>query len=163
LAPDEFIRRFGPENLRSLEAIHKQREAEKKLEIFAPAPFEHVDFHDKNNHEKFRFSLWGARAQVWFYLHMFGKCWALMLAPLIIGVCIFSEYMNPQPSFAGFIESTLSMASISFFPCVAAWALSSLVIHKFPKLWVKPSRGPIWELNRRTGLVTLFDYDNNGD
>ncbi|MEA9980089.1 hypothetical protein QN378_23355, partial [Pseudomonas sp. 10S5] len=33
----------------------------------------------------------------------------------------------------------------------------------FPKLWVKPSRGPIWEINRRTGLVTLFDYDNNGE
>ncbi|MCQ4315535.1 hypothetical protein [Stutzerimonas zhaodongensis] len=27
-------------------------------------------------------------------------------------------------------------------------------------LWFKPSRGPLWELNRRTGLVTLFDYDN---
>lgn len=32
-----------------------------------------------------------------------------------------------------------------------------------PKLWVKPSRGPIWELNRRTGLVTVFDYKNNGE
>ncbi|MEB0094496.1 hypothetical protein QN408_25165, partial [Pseudomonas sp. CCI4.2] len=32
-----------------------------------------------------------------------------------------------------------------------------------PHLWVKPSRGPIWEINRRTGLVTLFDYDNNGE
>src|SRR5690606_13788639 len=43
------------------------------------------------------------------------------------------------------------------------WGLGSLVMNKFPRLWFKPSRGPIWELNRRTGLVTVFDYDNNGD
>jgi hypothetical protein len=43
------------------------------------------------------------------------------------------------------------------------WGLASIIIHKFPNLWVKPSRGPIWEINRRTGLVTLFDYDNNGE
>ena len=43
------------------------------------------------------------------------------------------------------------------------WGLGSLVINHFPRLWFKPSRGPLWELNRRTGLVTLFDYDNNGE
>jgi hypothetical protein len=43
------------------------------------------------------------------------------------------------------------------------WGLGSLVINHFPHLWFKPSRGPIWELNRRTGLVTVFDYDNNGE
>jgi len=57
----------------------------------------------------------------------------------------------------------LDMAYLTILPCSSAWALSSLVIYKFPKLWVKPSRGPIWELNRRTGLVTLFDYNNNGE
>jgi hypothetical protein len=39
-----------------------------------------------------------------------------------------------------------------------------LICHQaFPNLWIKPSRGPIWELNRRTGLVTVFDYKNNGE
>jgi hypothetical protein len=163
LVPDEFLKRCGPENLRSAEAIRKQREADKKSGTFQPAPYEHIDFHDRDNHEQFRFSLWAARAQFWFYMHMFGKCWALMLAPLLIGATLVVELKGPQPSFTGFVNSIWSMASISFFPCVAAWALSSLVIHKLPKLWIKPSRGPIWELNRRTGLVTLFDYDNDGE
>ena len=43
------------------------------------------------------------------------------------------------------------------------WAIGSFVIKRFPNLWIKPSRGPIWELNRRTGLVTVFDYKNNGE
>lgn len=43
------------------------------------------------------------------------------------------------------------------------WAIGSFVIKHFPNLWIKPSRGPIWELNRRTGLVTVFDYKNNGE
>ncbi|WPX55500.1 hypothetical protein RHM65_08040 [Pseudomonas sp. CCI4.2] len=55
------------------------------------------------------------------------------------------------------------MAYISVAPLSIAWGVSSVVINYIPKLWVKPSRGPIWEINRRTGLVTLFDYDNNGE
>ncbi|WP_193074211.1 hypothetical protein [Pseudomonas sp. FME51] len=43
------------------------------------------------------------------------------------------------------------------------WAIGSLVIHKLPRLWVRPARGPLWEFNRQTGMVTLFDYDNNGE
>ncbi|SDR80691.1 hypothetical protein SAMN05216198_0473 [Halopseudomonas litoralis] len=43
-------------------------------------------------------------------------------------------------------------------PCGLAWAVASLIIHKFPRLWVKPGKGPKWELNRRTGMITLFEY-----
>ncbi|RHW19531.1 hypothetical protein C2846_18350, partial [Pseudomonas jilinensis] len=43
-------------------------------------------------------------------------------------------------------------------PCIFAWSLASLVIHKFPRLWAKPGKGPKWELNRRTGMITVFKY-----
>lgn len=48
-------------------------------------------------------------------------------------------------------------------PLFIAWGLGWLVINHLPKLWLKPSRGPLWEFNRRTGMVTIFDYDNNGE
>ncbi|MEO4048561.1 hypothetical protein AAFN46_15905 [Pseudomonas sp. CAU 1711] len=32
-----------------------------------------------------------------------------------------------------------------------------------PNWFIRPSKGPLWELNRRTGMVTLFDYDNMGE
>jgi len=163
VAPDDFLRERAPEKLRFQDNRRKEREEKLSLGTYVPAPYEHVDFHDRHDHERFRFSLWAARAQFWLYMHMFGKWWALILTPIIVGVCILSEFDSPQPSLMGFVDGFLGMAYISVIPCSIAWAISSLVIYKFPKLWVKPSRGPIWELNRRTGLVTLFDYNNNGE
>jgi len=43
-------------------------------------------------------------------------------------------------------------------PSLCAWWISSLVIYKLPRLWAKLGRGPKWELNRRTGIITLFQY-----
>jgi hypothetical protein len=60
-------------------------------------------------------------------------------------------------------KELLPILSSWVFTPLFFWGLGSLVIRYFPKLWVKPSRGPIWEINRRTGLVTFFDYDNRGE
>jgi len=163
VAPDEFMERRGPNNLRFREEMRKQREDELAAGTYVPAPYEHVDFHDKHDHERFRFSLWAMRAQFWMHVYMFGKWWFLLSSPLILIVCLYSAYKSFSPFFTAFLSSLWGMACIISFPCLAAWALASLVIHKFPKLWVKPSRGPMWELNRRTGLVTVFDYKNNGE
>ncbi|KPW27267.1 Uncharacterized protein ALO59_04368 [Pseudomonas amygdali pv. mellea] len=38
------------------------------------------------------------------------------------------------------------------------WSISHIVVNHFPRLWFCPPKGPDWELNRRTGLVTIFDY-----
>lgn len=57
----------------------------------------------------------------------------------------------------------LEVSLYLILPLLIMWGLGWLVINHFPKLWIKPSRGPLWEFNRRTGLVTVFDYDNNGE
>lgn len=163
VAPDEFMQRRRPSNLRFREEMRKKRELELAAGTYVPAPYEHVDFHDRHDHERFRFSLWAMRAQFWMHIYMFGKWWFLLSAPLILLVCLYSAYKSFSPFFTAFLSSLWGMAYIISFPCLAAWALGALVIHKFPKLWVKPSRGPMWEINRRTGLVTLFDYKNNGE
>lgn len=51
----------------------------------------------------------------------------------------------------------------TFLVPLACWAIGSLVVHKLTNWVVRPSKGPLWEFNRRTGMVTIFDYDNMGD
>lgn len=46
---------------------------------------------------------------------------------------------------------------------IKTWLSGSIFFIKLDRYRVIPSRGPIWELNRRTGMVTIFDYDNNGE
>ncbi|MDO7930093.1 hypothetical protein Q6A51_25265, partial [Pseudomonas sp. KFB-139] len=38
------------------------------------------------------------------------------------------------------------------------WLTGHIIVNYFPRIWFRPPKGPLWELNRRTGLVTLFDY-----
>ncbi len=47
-----------------------------------------------------------------------------------------------------------------FFLPLFCWGVGHIVINYFPKVWFRPPKGPLWELNRRTGLVTVFDYKN---
>ncbi|MCD5976839.1 hypothetical protein [Pseudomonas quasicaspiana] len=163
IAPDDFLRERSPDKLRFQEQMFKERDEKKAAGSYVPALYEHVDFHDRHDHERFRFSLWSTRSQFWLHLLIFGKGFFLVgLAPLMFAL-VAAIYTLPNTP----IEITIDTFKY-VFPWVTGlplicWALGSLVIHKFPKLWVKPSRGPIWELNRRTGLVTLFDYNNNGE
>ncbi|MFS2196849.1 hypothetical protein ACCD02_32550, partial [Pseudomonas sp. Pseusp88] len=38
--------------------------------------------------------------------------------------------------------------------------IGHIVVEYFPRIWLRAPKGPLWELNRRTGLVTIFDYKN---
>ncbi|BAQ83654.1 putative uncharacterized protein [Pseudomonas sp. St29] len=44
------------------------------------------------------------------------------------------------------------------FPALLSWIVGHIVINHFPRIWFHPPKSPLWELNRRTGLVTFFDY-----
>ncbi|MEB0048854.1 hypothetical protein QN373_26320, partial [Pseudomonas sp. Dout3] len=68
-----------------------------------------------------------------------------------------------EPAWESTISWFVDFFSIIFGLPLLSWAIGSIVVKHFPSLWLKPSRGPIWELNRRTGLVTVFDYKNNGE
>ncbi|BAV77934.1 conserved domain protein [Pseudomonas chlororaphis subsp. aurantiaca] len=43
-------------------------------------------------------------------------------------------------------------------PPLLCWAIGHTIVNYFPHVWFRPPKGPLWELNRRTGLVTFFDY-----
>ncbi|WP_240500409.1 hypothetical protein [Pseudomonas syringae] len=163
VAPDDFLRERAPEKLRFQESMRDEREEKLKSGIYVPAPYEHVDFHDRHDHERFRFSRWSSRSQFWAYLYIFGKGWSMIFSPLYLVTALLVALTSYEPFLIAFVSFMAETYHIILIPPFLAWALASLVLNKFPKLWIKPSRGPIWELNRRTGLVTLFDYNNNGE
>ncbi len=163
VAPDDFLRERAPEKLRFQADMRKEREEKLALGTYVPAPYEHVDFHDRHDHERFRFSLWSGQSQFWAYIYIFGKGWSIIFGPLYLVTALLVASTSREPFLLAVFEFITATFHVILIPPFVAWALASLILNKFPKLWVKPSRGPIWELNRRTGLVTLFDYNNNSE
>jgi hypothetical protein len=161
VAPDGFLLERKPSSLRFQAEMNREREEKLALGTYVPAPYEHVDFHDWHDHEGFRFSLWSKRSHFWIYLMGGGK--ALFYLAIVVSTMTYFLML-----FA--LDEPWQKTTIDLLPILAmwigaplfCWALGALVIRYFPHLWVKPSRGPIWEISRRTGLVTLFDY-NNGE
>jgi len=162
VAPDDFLRGYTPEKLRFQERVQKEREEQLALGTYVAAPYEHVDFHGQHNHERFRFALWSGQTHFWMYLYGGGR-FLFFFMLVTVGLTFFSELISTKETWFQLLVSYCSLLSVFVGIPLFCWLLGRLVIYKFPKLWVKPSRGPIWELNRRTGLVTLFDYNNNGE
>lgn len=163
VAPESILQDPTPKSLRFWEEFDKKKEEQKALGTYKPRPFEGVDTHGVLDHERFRHALLSKRSRFWMLLcgggrFLFFLGTALLVFVYITELCIVTD--------AAWFETAISFLSmfyvLSAFP-LACWLIGSLVINKFPRLWFKPSRGPLWELNRRTGLVTVFDYDNNGE
>jgi len=45
---------------------------------------------------------------------------------------------------------------------IACNLIPTALFKLFPRQLIKPDKGPLWELNRRTGLVTVYHYDKKG-
>lgn len=81
---------------------------------------------------------------------LFGGGFLLFLQ--LVDVVFFSG-RNPAQYLVEFFYPALSYVGV---PCVAIWATISLIEHLFPSWIYKDPKGPLWEFNRRTGLVTVF-------
>ena len=157
VVPDSFMTP-GPSSLRHLERVRLKRDQELAQGTYKPAPLEHIDFHDRCDHEHYRHAPWAARTHFWIYVATFGKGGFFLF--LMMGVWI--ALLDGFGSRDGFISSFWQTFEIFLFymliPCAFVWSFASLVIHKLPRLWAKPGKGPKWELNRRTGMITVFKY-----
>ncbi len=163
LAPASFFHQDSPEKLRFREQVEREDAERKALGTYEPRITETVDFHYVYDHQRHRFAQLSLAGRFWPGLYTFGK-WGfiiLILPTLFAHVVAVASLNKPwlEVTKAAFVD----VYSWFFGIPLSMWAIGGLVVHKLPKLWVKPSRGPLWEFNRQTGMVTVFDYDNNGE
>ena len=157
VVPDVFMTPT-PESLRFWEKAAKEKVEQQAKGTYKPAPMEHIDFHDRCDHEHYRHAPWAARAQFWIYVASLGKGGFFILSVIGVLDALWVALGTSGHFLASFWEVFQIVVFYALIPCASVWAVASLVLHKFPRLWVKPGQGPKWELNRRTGMVTVFKY-----
>ncbi|WP_231987138.1 hypothetical protein [Pseudomonas prosekii] len=163
VCPVSFMEDYSPTDIRHQAKVQRQREEQIANTNYTPTPYESIDFHIRDDHERFRHALLPASSHFWLFMRLLGKwifyiCFIFSIPGHISLISLVSESWWELTKNL-FIEYYSWLLGIPLL----CWALGSIVIKHFPSLWIKPSRGPIWELNRRTGLVTVFDYKNNGE
>src|SRR5690606_38020751 len=130
---------------------------------YKPRITETEDFHYIHDHQRHRFAQLSVVGQCWMNLSVFGKYgFIFLLLPALFAHNVDLS-TGDEPWIEGTKSALIDVYSWILGPPLAMWAIGGLVVYKLPKLWVRPSRGPLWELNRQTGMVTVFDYDNNGE
>jgi len=163
VTPVSFVEDYSPRDLRNQEQSKREREEQIAKGTYTPSPFEHIDFHMRDNHESFRYALLPASSHFWIYMKAFGRFIFFLLLIVSIPSHFVMTSATTEPFWDLTKRSIFEYYSWFLGLPLLCWAIGSFVIKHFPNLWIKPSRGPIWELNRRTGLVTVFDYKNNGE
>jgi hypothetical protein len=157
-----LLEKFPPKELRLHEGFKKKREEQIAANASDPAPYGHIDFHIRDDHEHFRYALLPASSHLWMYM-LGGGRFLFFLFFLIHFFILLAEFIDTNKTMLKVIDDYSSTLFTFLGIPLACWIAGTLVIKFIPSLWLKPSRGPIWELNRRTGLVTVFDYKNNGE
>ncbi|WP_408003790.1 hypothetical protein [Pseudomonas triticifolii] len=144
--------------MRSQEEIAKEKEKQKVEGAYTAELFEDVELHSRYDHERFKFSQLPFTSQLWLYILQLGKAGCILFTPIIIGTHILDISTSRDSWQDVTIEALLEVYPIFIGIPLLCWSLGHIVVNHFPKIWFRPPKGPLWELNRRTGLVTIFDY-----
>ncbi|MBH8614805.1 hypothetical protein I4N56_031060 [Pseudomonas mohnii] len=73
VTPVSFVEDYSPRDLRNQEQLKREREEKIAKGTYTPSPFEHIDFHMRDNHESLRYALLPASSHFWLYMRLFGK------------------------------------------------------------------------------------------
>jgi len=159
IVPLSMLRQSTPTGLRTQEKYQQDVAAGLRQE----EKFAQRDYHQINDHERIRYAPFSKRTTFWFYLLGGGRFvfWVMMIMSPISWLLVADAH--PEGFTQGLISVVLKTAPWFLGVPLACWAIGSLVVHKFTNWVVRPSKGPLWEFNRRTGMVTIFDYDNMGE
>ncbi len=144
ILPPSFLSDHSPKLLRKLE---KREDLAKKIGL-----------QSENNHECFRYAPLAFRARFFDMMNALGKMLALILTPIVALTFLLVVLFSKEVSLLEYIPTMLEVVSVVLLPFFAMWVVSYLAIRLFTGFLLKAGRGPEWEFNRRTGMVTVWQY-----
>ncbi|KPW68529.1 hypothetical protein SAMN05216597_5094 [Pseudomonas cannabina] len=157
--PDRLLDDPTPAEMLFWEDFKRKKREKANNGSYVPAPFEGANLHQKYDHERLRYAQLPMRSQLWLILNLGGKWIFLTLTPLYALICM-TMHIASKNSYTKveFLEAFIGGSYFISLPPLLSWLIGHIVINHFPRIWFRPPKGPLWELNRRTGLVTIFDY-----
>jgi len=146
IAPSSFIDSGSPKKIRAREEFRRKHN-EEELE----------DYHICIDHERYRHASFSFRTLFWGYLTGCGKAFFFIALPVLTATFFLTAAATDE-SFEAHTRAVIPMLLWVLAVPLSCWIIGSSVIRWFPDWVNKPAAGPKWELNRRTGMVTLFKY-----
>lgn len=150
IAPQSYRTDYCPETLRQFER--------------QPNRFGSLDFHQRIDHERYRHATAALRTRLLLFLSGFGHPFILAFVAFPVLFTFIVDLIH-KPENMGFIELVidfLPFVGIAYGPLLACNLIPKILFKLFPNWLIKPDKGPKWEFNRRTGLVTVYHYDRKG-
>lgn len=68
-----LLEKFSPKEIRLHEKFKKEREEQIATNTYDPSPYELIDFHIRDDHERFRYASLPASSHFWLYMKTLGK------------------------------------------------------------------------------------------
>ena len=148
--PPDFLSDHSPKKLRKLE---RREDLAKKIGL-----------QSENNHECFRYATLALRARFFDMMGVFGKLWLFLVTPVgLADIFLMSPlFANDGETWSEYLHSIATPAVILLLGGGALlWLFSYMAVRHFTSYLLKAGRGPEWEFNRRTGIVTVWQYPRN--
>ena len=155
--PSNLLEFLSPSTMRMHEQNAKKKSEQLANDTYEATPFDNIETHQRYDHENLRMARLSFKSQFWLLIGPIGRF--LFLASLFLAVCLYLiESSNSTLTWTKLTLSYLETFSIILIPLALCWGSGYTVTKFFPKHWFSPSKGPIWNLCRRTGIVTVYDY-----
>ncbi|MFS2191437.1 hypothetical protein ACCD02_04610, partial [Pseudomonas sp. Pseusp88] len=156
--PDNIMQDPSPEKMRYWEKFEKEKAEQKANGTYVTRPFEHLELHYRHDHEVIRHAQFPFKTQFWLFLKGGGKVTTMLFILVSILTYFLTMPSANSPNKELIYKEMLEFYSWTLGTPLFCWAIGHIVVEYFPRIWLRAPKGPLWELNRRTGLVTIFDY-----
>jgi len=146
ILPPSFLTDNSPKKLRKLE---KREDLAQKIGL-----------QSENNHECFRYASMAFRANFFNIMSILGKLWVYLVTPLYLLIFLSLSPMlgGNGETWSEYVASMVPLDFVLLLGGVLLWFVSFASFRIFPGWLLKAGRGPEWEFNRRTGMVTVWKY-----